>query len=119
MSTKNKFNQRLVISNYKPEIDSLRAIAVFLVILFHFELLHITGGFIGVDVFFVISGYLITNLILIDLQDKKFSLFEFYLRRVRRIVPALYSIIICTFFKCYLHDLIMSFRQMTIVCNHQ
>jgi len=101
MYTKNKFYQRLVIPNYKPEIDSLRAIAVFLVILFHFELLHITGGFIGVDVFFVISGYLITNLILIDLQGKKFSLFEFYLRRVRRIVPALYSIIILSLIAGY------------------
>ena len=63
MNLKKNNGQKLIIPNYKPEIDSLRAIAVFLVIFFHFELLHITGGFVGVDVFFVISGYLITNLI--------------------------------------------------------
>ena len=102
MLAKNKSNQKLVIPNYKPEIDSLRGIAVFLVILFHFEILNITGGFIGVDVFFVISGYLITNLILIDLQHKKFSLSEFYLRRVRRILPALYSVIIFSLIVGYL-----------------
>ena len=79
--------------NYKPEIDCLRALAVFLVILFHFELFMVKGGFIGVDVFFVISGYLITNLIINDIVDNKFSLLEFYIRRIRRIIPALYSTI--------------------------
>ena len=79
--------------NYKPEIDSLRAIAVFLVILFHFELFMVTGGFIGVDVFFVISGYLITNLVMKDIVNNKFSIVEFYTRRIRRIIPALYSTI--------------------------
>lgn len=90
------------IQNYKPEIDSLRAIAVFLVILFHYELLNFTGGFIGVDVFFVISGYLITNLLLEDLQSKRFSLFEFYIRRVRRILPALYTIVILSLISGYI-----------------
>ena len=54
--------------NYKPEIDCLRALAVFLVILFHFELFMVKGGFIGVDVFFVISGYLIATLIISELE---------------------------------------------------
>jgi peptidoglycan/LPS O-acetylase OafA/YrhL len=79
--------------NYKPEIDCLRAIAVLLVIFFHFELFNINGGFVGVDVFFVISGYLITNLVIKDIVNNKFSLIEFYTRRIRRIIPALYSTI--------------------------
>lgn len=82
------------IINYKPEIDSLRAVAVSLVILFHYELFNVKGGFIGVDVFFVISGYLITNLIIKDVDENKFSLLKFYLRRIRRIIPALYSTIL-------------------------
>ena len=84
---------KLPIINYKPEIDCLRAIAIFLVILFHFELFMVRGGFIGVDIFFVISGYLITNLIIKDIKENKFSLIEFYARRLRRVIPALYSTI--------------------------
>ena len=67
--------EKIILQNYKPEIDSLRAIAVFFIISFHFELFNLTGGFIGVDVFFVISGYLITNLLLKDLQKKKIFVF--------------------------------------------
>ena len=92
---------KLSIINYKPEIDCLRAIAVFLVILFHFELFIVTGGFIGVDIFFVISGYLITNLVIKDVINNKFSLTEFYSRRIRRIVPALYSTIFIVIILCY------------------
>lgn len=73
---------------YRPDIDGLRAIAVLAVVLFHFNL-GIPGGFIGVDVFFVISGYLITSLILRDLRNGTFSLAEFWDRRIRRIMPAL------------------------------
>ena len=62
------------IIDYKPEIDCLRAVAVFLVILFHFELFIVKGGFIGVDVFFVISGYLITNIVIKDIRNNRFSL---------------------------------------------
>ncbi len=85
---------KFLIKNYKPEIDCLRAIAVFLVILFHFEMFNVSGGFIGVDVFFVISGYLITNLVISEIVNNKFSLIEFYTRRIRRIIPALYSAIL-------------------------
>ena len=79
---------------YRAEIDGLRAIAVIPVILFHggFELF--SGGFIGVDVFFVISGYLITAILIKDLENNSFSLINFYERRARRILPALYFMII-------------------------
>jgi len=74
---------------YRPEIDGLRAIAVLGVILFHAGYDFIRGGYLGVDVFFVISGYLITSILLNDLQKNTFSLKKFYLRRIRRIAPAL------------------------------
>jgi peptidoglycan/LPS O-acetylase OafA/YrhL len=74
---------------YRPEIDGLRAVAVVPVILFHAGLTGFSGGFVGVDVFFVISGYLITTIILIDLAQGRFSIARFYERRARRILPAL------------------------------
>jgi len=74
---------------YRPEIDGLRAIAVIPVILFHAGFKTFSGGFVGVDVFFVISGYLITSIIISDLAEGKFSLANFYERRARRILPAL------------------------------
>jgi peptidoglycan/LPS O-acetylase OafA/YrhL len=74
---------------YRPDIDGLRAVAVLAVLLFHLEVDILSGGFVGVDVFFVISGYLITRQILADLERGRFSLTGFYLRRVRRLGPAL------------------------------
>jgi peptidoglycan/LPS O-acetylase OafA/YrhL len=74
---------------YYPFIDGLRAIAVLGVILFHYNLLHVSGGYVGVDVFFVISGFLITGLIEGKLRRGAFSFAEFYERRCRRIIPAL------------------------------
>jgi peptidoglycan/LPS O-acetylase OafA/YrhL len=73
--------------DYRPDVDGLRAVAVLLVVLQHGDLMF-AGGFIGVDVFFVISGFLITRLILKDCQSGTFTLRGFWLRRVRRIVPA-------------------------------
>ena len=75
---------------YRPEIDGLRALAVLPVILFHAGFSAFSGGFIGVDVFFVISGYLITTIIIQEQQDGRFSLLGFYERRMRRILPALF-----------------------------
>jgi peptidoglycan/LPS O-acetylase OafA/YrhL len=72
---------------YRPDIDGLRAFAVSLVVLFHAGL-GFTGGFIGVDVFFVISGFLITGLIQKELQNNAFSMSKFWMRRIRRIIPA-------------------------------
>lgn len=74
---------------FRKDINGLRAIAVLPVLFFHAQLDLFSGGFLGVDVFFVISGYLITSLILSDLENKKFSFFSFYNRRMRRIFPAL------------------------------
>ena len=82
---------------YRGDIDGLRALAVMSVILFHTFPKILPGGFIGVDVFFVISGYLITHLILVDLDSGKFSATSFYARRVRRIFPALIIVLIATF----------------------
>lgn len=78
---------------YRPEIDGLRAAAVVPVILFHAGLDVCTGGFVGVDVFFVISGYLITTIILAELDAGTFSFSGFYERRARRILPALFLVI--------------------------
>src|ERR1700735_3923352 len=75
--------------DYRADIDGLRAVAVILVVLFHAFPDFLGGGFIGVDVFFVISGYLITGNILTDIRTDQFSYLDFYARRFRRIVPAL------------------------------
>lgn len=74
---------------YRREIDGLRALAVLPVILFHAGVESLSGGFIGVDIFFVISGYLITTILVSDLDQGKFSIAKFYERRARRIIPAL------------------------------
>jgi peptidoglycan/LPS O-acetylase OafA/YrhL len=78
---------------YRPDIDGLRAISVVLVILFHFGITTIPGGFVGVDVFFVISGYLITNLLLENAPSGSRAIIWFYDRRVRRIMPAILVVI--------------------------
>jgi peptidoglycan/LPS O-acetylase OafA/YrhL len=75
---------------YRAEVDGLRALAVVPVILFHAGFEWFTGGFVGVDVFFVISGYLITTIIISELAEGKFSIVNFYERRARRILPALF-----------------------------
>lgn len=80
--------------DYRREIDGLRALAVLPVILFHAGFETFSGGFVGVDVFFVISGYLITTIILAELDQGKFSIVNFYERRARRIVPALFLVML-------------------------
>ena len=79
---------------YRPEIDGLRALAVIPVILFHAGFSWFSGGFVGVDVFFVISGYLITTILMNDIEAGRFSLAHFYERRARRILPALFCVIV-------------------------
>jgi peptidoglycan/LPS O-acetylase OafA/YrhL len=81
---------------YRPEIDGLRAIAVLGVLFFHAGIPFLSGGYVGVDVFFVISGYLITGIILDDCRRGQFSILAFYARRVRRIFPALIAVLVCS-----------------------
>ena len=78
---------------YRAEIDGLRALAVLPVILFHAGFEWFSGGFVGVDVFFVISGYLITTIIISEMDEGKFSIINFYERRARRILPALFFVL--------------------------
>jgi peptidoglycan/LPS O-acetylase OafA/YrhL len=77
---------------YRADIDGLRALAVVPVILFHAGFESFSGGFVGVDIFFVISGYLITTILIEDLQKGRFSIINFYERRARRILPALFFV---------------------------
>ena len=79
---------------YRTEIDGLRALAVIPVIFFHAGFSFFNGGYVGVDIFFVISGYLITSIILNDLKKDKFSIINFYERRARRILPALFFVML-------------------------
>jgi peptidoglycan/LPS O-acetylase OafA/YrhL len=83
--------------HYRAEIAGLRAIAVISVVLFHLKVSGFQGGFVGVDVFFVISGYLITRNILRDLKLGRFSLGQFYVRRTRRIYPTLIFTVVATY----------------------
>jgi len=80
--------------NYRSDIDGLRAVAVVPVVLFHANIAGFSGGFVGVDIFFVISGFLITSIIHKELSDSRFSIVRFYERRARRILPALFTVMI-------------------------
>ena len=82
--------------SYRPEIDGLRTLAVMLVILHHLGLNALSGGYVGVDVFFVISGYLITGILYSDIQNGSFSISRFYKRRVIRLAPAYFLVLFTT-----------------------
>jgi peptidoglycan/LPS O-acetylase OafA/YrhL len=97
--------------HYRPDIDGLRALAVLFVILFHISPGLMPGGYVGVDVFFVISGFLITQLIVRNLESGRFSILEFYGRRVRRIAPALLIVMAATVITAYLFLLPEDFKK--------
>jgi peptidoglycan/LPS O-acetylase OafA/YrhL len=99
-------------SQYRPDVDGLRAIAVLLVMNFHAFPEAITGGFIGVDIFFVISGFLITGIIARELDLERFSLFGFYVRRIRRIFPALIVVLCATLVLGWLWMLPAAYAQL-------
>lgn len=82
--------------NYRPDIDGLRAVAVLAVVFYHAGLPGFSGGFVGVDVFFVISGFLITGIVWSEIEAKNFSLRGFYVRRIKRIFPALFAVLFFT-----------------------
>lgn len=81
---------------YRPELDGLRAIAVLSVVLFHAGLKRFEGGFVGVDIFFVLSGFLITSIILKEIEENRFSFSDFYERRIRRLLPPIIPVIVLT-----------------------
>jgi len=88
-----------MILKYRPEIDGLRAISILGVLFYHanltfYEFSVLPGGFLSVDVFFVISGYIITSILIREMGDDSFTFFRFYERRARRILPALFFVII-------------------------
>ena len=97
---------------YRPEIDGLRAIAVLAVIFYHAGFLHVVpGGYVGVDIFFVISGYLITSLIEFEIRRKTFSLKYFYERRCRRILPVLFFVLFVNSIFAYCYMLSYQLKQ--------
>ncbi len=87
---------------YRPHIDGLRGLAILAVVCYHATLFAMHGGYIGVDIFFVISGFLITSVIIHDRKEGTFTLAQFWEKRVRRIVPALLIVMCCTFIAGYL-----------------
>ena len=102
----------LLNSKYRPDIDGLRAVAVVAVVAFHAFPNWVRGGFIGVDVFFVISGYLISTIIFENLDRNTFSFTEFYARRIRRIFPALLLVLITCFILGWLALLPDEYKQL-------
>src|SRR3981189_623171 len=100
-------------SRYRPDIDGLRAIAGMLVVNFHAFPEAMPGGFIGVDIFFVISGFLITGIIARELDQKRFSLLAFYNRRIRRIFPALIVVLCASLMLGWLWMLPFAYAQLS------
>ena len=98
---------------YRAEIDGLRAVAVIPVILFHAGFGLFSGGFVGVDVFFVISGYLITTIIMSELDEGKFNILNFYERRARRILPALFVVMLACLPFAWLWFLARDFKDFS------
>lgn len=104
--------------SFRLEIAGLRAIAVISVVLFHLRISGTQGGFVGVDVFFVISGYLISRNILAGLAKDRFSLREFYIRRIRRIYPALIFTVLATYVAGFLWSSPLMFADLAKECTY-
>ena len=98
--------------HYRPDIDGLRAVAVVSVVLHHAFPEQVKGGFVGVDIFFVISGYLISSIILAGLQNRRFSFVDFYARRIKRIFPALLLVLTGVFVMGWCLLLPVDYRQL-------
>ena len=97
--------------NYRDDIDGLRAIAVIGVIFYHFGIGNLTGGYVGVDVFFVLSGYLIGGITFRQLDKSQFSFTTFYFRRIRRLFPVYVFVMLATFLVAYFIMLLIDFRE--------
>ena len=101
-----------MLKTYRPDIDGLRGLAILLVVIYHFFPKSIPGGFIGVDIFFVISGYLITSIIFLNLQERKFSIYDFYARRIRRIFPPLFLVLLVVYALGWLSLFALEYQQL-------
>lgn len=88
--------------SFREDINGLRAIAVLVVVFYHAEIEIFKGGYLGVDIFFVISGYLISNIVISELNEGTFNFRKFYKRRIERILPALFSTILLTSLMAYI-----------------
>ena len=99
---------------YRSDIDGLRAVAVLTVLFFHFGIKGFEGGFVGVDVFFVISGYLITKIILGEIDAGTFTYLKFYTRRSRRLIPALFATIAATYLAGFFLFYAQDFAQLSV-----
>lgn len=84
-------------TKYRPDVDGMRALAVLSVLLFHGGIAALSGGYVGVDVFFVISGFVITTKLMEEIEERKFSVANFYTRRIRRILPALVATVLVSY----------------------
>ena len=102
---------------YRKEIDGLRAVAILPVIFFHAKINFFSGGYVGVDIFFVISGYLITTLIIKEINNACFSISNFYERRARRILPALFLITTLSLFAIFLMTPFQVIKFLKIVMS--
>lgn len=100
---------------YRPDIDGLRAIAIIAVVWFHAYPSSLRSGFIGVDIFFVISGFLISSIIFSNLERGTFSFGEFYIRRIRRILPALSTVMLTSFIFGWFALTAQEYKQL---CEH-
>jgi len=107
-----------IVLKYRPDIDGLRALAVVPVIFFHADVKPFSGGFVGVDIFFVISGYLITAMLLQDIAARRFSILSFYERRARRILPALLTVVAMTIAAGFILLLPNEFEQLAKATRH-
>ena len=90
--------------SYRPDIDTLRAVAVLSVVVFHIEKNWLPGGFLGVDIFFVISGFLITMIIHREMSSGIFSFKKFYIRRIKRILPAFFTVLTVTLYVAFFYS---------------
>jgi len=97
---------------YRTDIDGLRSVAIIPVVLFHAGLSVVSGGYVGVDVFFVISGFLITSVIMRGIENDTFSFVHFYERRARRLLPALFAVLIFSLFVGFFVMSPVQFRDM-------
>lgn len=100
-------------SSYRADVDGLRAIAVMAVVLYHTSVPGFSGGFVGVDVFFVISGFLITNLVGSGINTKTFRFSEFYERRARRLAPALALVLLTSYVVAFIYFTQIDFEQFS------